>query len=552
MSFPMPATPATTTPTGAPESSTTVGGDAGSSGSGSRSGSGSGSASLQTSDADRADGGISSPDGSTHAGLLFFVLDGHGPHGDLVSREAMHSLHYELDQSLRHSPPDGNGGTGEGGGGGGGTKRATPSLPAPPTLLPVPQHKSSGGAEAAEAPRLSNNPLGKAKAVWETQLTAAFLATQRRLEAGRHGISEDSDVVTRPRSDSPSVLMAAGGAALAATAAASPAATRRPAIGAPGPATATAAAVPAAAAAAAAAPAAAASAPGAAAAKSDTKAQDPELHPAKRSGACAVVAHLDGKLLSVANAGDCRAVLGRMSASKAAGGTGSGAGSGGASDGKLEALTLTQDHKPDLPAEQLRIEAAGGWVRPAVGEVSDAGYMPSRLYADGTNTRAGPGLCMSRSLGDLDGMACGMTSKPEISQISLDPEIDRYLILASDGVWEFLTSESVIALVDREFRAGRSVDAVCKKIILEAALQWRLREGMYRDDISAIVIHLPPLLKRLADEEELAEKSASSRAPDAKPTAPFAAAAPPASSTSSPTPSASTPATASAPSGAAA
>ena len=170
-------------------------------------------------------------------------------------------------------------------------------------------------------------------------------------------------------------------------------------------------------------------------------------------------------------------------------------------------MALTRDHKPDAPGERERIEAAGGWVRDSVGHVSSSDYTPSRLYASQANPKLGPGLCMSRALGDLDGMSCGMTSVPEVTQLPIDPSRDEYLVLGSDGLWEFLPSERVLELVAKEHKARRSLDTVCRKLILEAALQWRLTEGMYRDDITAYVIYLTPVVAALSS--EAAEASAA-------------------------------------------
>ena len=53
-----------------------------------------------------------------------------------------------------------------------------------------------------------------------------------------------------------------------------------------------------------------------------------------------------------------------------------------------------------------------------------------------------PGLAMSRSLGDLMAVRAGVIPDPEIRAHELSTE-DKILILASDGVWEFLPSQSV-------------------------------------------------------------------------------------------------------------
>lgn len=53
-----------------------------------------------------------------------------------------------------------------------------------------------------------------------------------------------------------------------------------------------------------------------------------------------------------------------------------------------------------------------------------------------------PGLAMTRSFGD--GVACrvGVNAEPEMSEFDLTKD-DKVMLLASDGVWEFLKNEDV-------------------------------------------------------------------------------------------------------------
>ena len=48
-----------------------------------------------------------------------------------------------------------------------------------------------------------------------------------------------------------------------------------------------------------------------------------------------------------------------------------------------------------------------------------------------------PGLAMSRSFGDSMACRVGVHAVPEIKMFELSPE-DQIVVLASDGVWEFL------------------------------------------------------------------------------------------------------------------
>ena len=94
---------------------------------------------------------------------------------------------------------------------------------------------------------------------------------------------------------------------------------------------------------------------------------------------------------------------------------------------------LSRDHKPDDPEEYKVIVAAGGRVD---------------SYRDGNNRKVGPervwlkhedipGLAMSRSFGDLVAARVGVNCVPEFGERRLTPS-DKVIILASDGVWEFL------------------------------------------------------------------------------------------------------------------
>jgi serine/threonine protein phosphatase PrpC len=51
-----------------------------------------------------------------------------------------------------------------------------------------------------------------------------------------------------------------------------------------------------------------------------------------------------------------------------------------------------------------------------------------------------PGLAMSRSFGDGAAAEVGVIADPEILEMNLT-EQDKFIVLASDGVWEFLSND---------------------------------------------------------------------------------------------------------------
>ena len=65
------------------------------------------------------------------------------------------------------------------------------------------------------------------------------------------------------------------------------------------------------------------------------------------------------------------------------------------------------------------------------------------------------------------------------------------MILASDGVWEFIYSQEAVDIVSASLREGKNVTEACQDLINQASQRWVEEEGDYRDDITAVVIRLP-------------------------------------------------------------
>lgn len=117
---------------------------------------------------------------------------------------------------------------------------------------------------------------------------------------------------------------------------------------------------------------------------------------AKNSGCTATVVfhNLTNNVLFVAHVGDSRAVLGTQLLDT----------------GQWTAHDLTEDHKPNLPAERSRIERAGG-------QVLFDGYSNYRVYVRGKRY---PGLNMSRAMGDLLGFwDAGISAQPDVEAVEV-------------------------------------------------------------------------------------------------------------------------------------
>eukprot|EP00415_Alexandrium_ostenfeldii_P002019 UN2019 len=145
------------------------------------------------------------------------------------------------------------------------------------------------------------------------------------------------------------------------------------------------------------------------------------------SGSTAVAALWKGTTVWTANVGDSRCVIGYESNRKM--------------------LFETEDHKPNSPSEQTRIEASGGEVR---SQTYPDGWVNHRIFVKGQDF---PGLCMTRTLGDESVKAHGVIATPEVKKTEVDLSQQPFFILASDGVWEFLDSEFVVKAVAKKIQS---------------------------------------------------------------------------------------------------
>ena len=94
---------------------------------------------------------------------------------------------------------------------------------------------------------------------------------------------------------------------------------------------------------------------------------------------------------------------------------------------------------------------------------------------------------MSRSLGDFVAHSVGVSSDPEIIKYELKAE-HKFMIIASDGVTEFLSDEEIGKIVWPYYNEN-SPENAGNAIVKEAASRWRQNDTMI-DDITCITIFI--------------------------------------------------------------
>jgi len=182
---------------------------------------------------------------------------------------------------------------------------------------------------------------------------------------------------------------------------------------------------------------------------------------ANTSGTTASVVVVRDRWLWCAWVGDSRVALAR-----------------GPSWAEMRGEDVSWDHKPELPDEKARIVAHGGRVHKYPGDV------PHRVCSAQS---AFPGLAMSRSFGDFLAGNLGVSHEPSLATFELSADM-QVLILCSDGIWEFLSTEEVVSIVRS---CGREhMQEAAERLCKQSWDLWIEEEGDVVDDLTAVLIDM--------------------------------------------------------------
>lgn len=148
----------------------------------------------------------------------------------------------------------------------------------------------------------------------------------------------------------------------------------------------------------------------------------------------------------VSHVGDCRAVLSH--------------------DG--QAVALTEDHKPSLKSEKLRIEQAGGWVDKdrvtgALGVSRSFGDIEYKNFAKCFNYTG-----RDETLpGGIWGEGQQVISKPDFKHFILERSYE-FMILACDGLWDRFSCQEAVNFVRKKLLTVKDVNKVAQMLVEKA------------------------------------------------------------------------------------
>eukprot|EP00798_Chlamydomonas_sp_ICE-L_P006613 gene6613-3266_t len=188
-------------------------------------------------------------------------------------------------------------------------------------------------------------------------------------------------------------------------------------------------------------------------------------------GACAACAWVVGETVLVANIGDVKCVLARISdkvrythvanigdvnvLARISDKEGT--------KGQLRAITLSKDHLPIYPQERARIQKSGGFV-------SKDGRLNGRMQ-------------VSRSFGDIALKKSGCISQPDITVFGLT-ERDKFMLLGCDGFWGVFDAEGAVEEAAKLLEDPSRDD----KAVTNRLLNMAVRERGCRDNATVLLL----------------------------------------------------------------
>lgn len=162
------------------------------------------------------------------------------------------------------------------------------------------------------------------------------------------------------------------------------------------------------------------------------------------SGSCVISILIHENNCYVINLGDSRAVM-------------------GAKQGLQRiAYQLSVDHKPCREDEKKRIDLHGG----IVSITKNGNSNIPRIYSLNED---GPGLAVSRTLGDIVGHSVGVSYEPEVALKEIENQ-DKFIVIASDGVWDVMNSSEVVGFIFEKENSAK--EKIAEELVNECRTRW--------------------------------------------------------------------------------
>jgi serine/threonine protein phosphatase PrpC len=149
---------------------------------------------------------------------------------------------------------------------------------------------------------------------------------------------------------------------------------------------------------------------------------------------------------------------------------------------------------------QNDISVQDNWGNITLGDEIDEAGDPPRVWSQEGDF---PGTAFTRSFGDQIAEELGVTAEPEILVRDVDSH-DKYVVIASDGVFEFLTNQMVADIVAEK----EDPLEACHAVVAAAYDLW-LRFDVRTDDITIVILQFMDMVPGPLSEEKASPKNLS-------------------------------------------
>jgi len=96
----------------------------------------------------------------------------------------------------------------------------------------------------------------------------------------------------------------------------------------------------------------------------------------------------------------------------------------------------------------------------------------------------------------------------EILELDLCKD-DKYVVIASDGVWEFISNEEIANIV-KPFFEVKNAEKAAEAVVRESYLRWKREEEGIVDDITCVIVFLDVKMQQQEPSQNLLGMAASS------------------------------------------
>ena len=179
--------------------------------------------------------------------------------------------------------------------------------------------------------------------------------------------------------------------------------------------------------------------------------------------------------------------------------------------GQVRAIVLTDDHKPESRKEMQRIEKIGGKVLKSSQGVMRVAWLrktASNTFSTSNPTQrydVVPFLGIARSLGDLWSYTDEhddyfVSPVPDVQEYKFNINRDRFMVLASDGLWNVMSHQEVVEFVykfrqDELKKKPARGSKVAHALIEEALQRWNTKRWS-ADNISVMIVFFLRMMKQ--------------------------------------------------------